>query len=932
MTNRRHTSRFANAMTTMALAAVMLQTMTGCSRRFWREQAEADTYRAISEKQTDERWQLPRIDLAADSRSRFHDPYDPDCAPLPPDDPAAHAFMHQVSGREGYKGWHDMGDTVSVENPNWLAPYTQLFTDNPVNSHNQVNIPRVNLRDSLELTYIHSREFQTQIENVYLSALDLTEQRFLLGARFHMTPAGAGGVLFNSALTKDGRQARSTGLGVTQLLPAGGQFSVDLLNTVTWNLGSGGVSATSLAWEVSQPLLRQAGRKIRLESLTQAERNLLYIVRNMARFRQTIFTDVSLDYLRLQLAVQNIFNQQNNIRQLEEQIEIGQVADSWNPGVVRERLSEFPVGAEIPESLRSKFKYDGESLVWNGLLSEEQKADLLAISSDPKYQSAVQQLIRWRENQVVSLSVSQLVTRLNTAQNQLESARRQLADQLDSFKIRLGLPPDIQMSVDDTFLRPFELIDNQILSLADELKDFAKEQGPSLIPAPPGVRTSERLPPEYSDLKSYIANLKALKDKIQIVGLDQVQSDFTPIRNILAETADDITGPTTGRQFRNKAERDRVIRDVARDLRLYRLNEGDFKSYATELELLNNLLKADSEDALVASLDKNSDQKISQDELPDGWSELPSVGEFGEDQSLTGEEFRGIIRDAAVQIREELLQITQSLEVVQAGLRVEAIALNSFVIPGQMETPSIEQVVQIALENRHDLMNARGAVMDSRRAVEIAANALKARLDVRVSGESGIDGKTNSDDTNVSIDFKTPIDQVVQRNDYNAALIDYQRARRIYMAAEDAVKQSVRSSWRQLRVSEQRLEIDRQTVRNAALQYDNVATGVGQNNSLSLLNALDAVLNAQNALVGDWVTYESNRLNIFRDMGIMEINAEGVWEDKFYLADGPSVTDTFPSAEVLTQELLPPQIQPTAPTQPVPPQIAPPALATQNNE
>ena len=134
MTNRRHTSRFANAMTTMALAAVMLQTMTGCSRRFWREQAEADTYRAISEKQTDERWQLPRIDLAADSRSRFHDPYDPDCAPLPPDDPAAHAFMHQVSGREGYKGWHDMGDTVSVENPNWLAPYTQLFTDNPVNA------------------------------------------------------------------------------------------------------------------------------------------------------------------------------------------------------------------------------------------------------------------------------------------------------------------------------------------------------------------------------------------------------------------------------------------------------------------------------------------------------------------------------------------------------------------------------------------------------------------------------------------------------------------------------------------------------------------------------------------------------------------------------------------------------------------------------
>jgi len=65
--------------------------------------------------------------------------------------------------------------------------------------------------------------------------------------------------------------------------------------------------------------------------------------------------------------------------------------------------------------------------------------------------------------------------------------------------------------------------------------------------------------------------------------------------------------------------------------------------------------------------------------------------------------------------------------------------------------------------------------------------------------------------------------------------------------------------------------------------------GGGQGNALSLINALDSVLQAQNGLVQDWVVYETNRLNIFRDMGIMEIDARGVWTDRFYLQMQTSV-------------------------------------------
>ena len=100
------------------------------------------------------------------------------------------------------------------------------------------------------------------------------------------------------------------------------------------------------------------------------------------------------------------------------------------------------------------------------------------------------------------------------------------------------------------------------------------------------------------------------------------------------------------------------------------------------------------------------------------------------------------------------------------------------------------------------------------------------------------------------------------------------------------MKQSIRQSWRQIQVQEYRIQVDRTAVRNAAVQYDSAslqAQGAQQGNALSLQNALGSVLRSQNQLASDWVTYETNRLNIFRDMGIMEIDPRGVWTDPFYL-------------------------------------------------
>lgn len=878
---------------TAILFAALIVLIPGCSRRFWRLQADKDTYDAISQKLNDPHWQLPRIGLTPDRRSRFYDPYDPDCAPLPPDDPAAHQIMHCVSGRKGYEKWHCFGDTLSVENPEWLQQYLGMRTPDPTKHHSEVNIPKVTLKDGVELTYIHSREYQTQLEEVYLRGLDLTLQQFNFGTRFIVggRQNSIGGGLFRSNRIFGGpdNQSLGFGTGVTQRLSSGTQLSLEILNSITWRNGDQNASPISAGWRITQPLLRQAGRKVVLEELTQTERNLLYEVRDVARFRQTLFSSVASDYLRLQQQAQLIRNQLDNIKRLEEQIKIGQADDQVIRSTVWGDLAEEPADFQVPEALQGKLSFKGNRLLWFGrTITEEEKELVLSLSDDNRYQAAAQEMIRFRNLQANSLGVQQLITQLNNAQNRLASLQNQLDSQLDAYKIRLGLPPDVRIDIDNSFLSRFELIDNDLLTLVDDLKAIQEQQGEQLLP-----EDENAVPLE--ELRRYVKNISALRDRVREKAIEDVRADFGPIREILSKTSDENLTNASGRSFRSVQERQRVIKAVAEDMERFQLNQRDFERWSRALDMLSSLVNDPQADKLTSVLDTDNDMAISKSELPDGWEDLPPSNTLMPTDKLDDASMLLQIRSGVMTLRERLLQVVQGQEVVQAGLRVETVELNSFSLDGRDDLPSIAETVKLGIQYRHDLMNTRAAVMDARREVEIRANALKARLDLDVSGNLVDTGGLN-DDLTVSLDFKTPIDQVTERNAYNRAQIAYQRAKRDYMAQEDQVKQQIRNGWRQLRVSAEQLEIDRQTVRNAALQYDNIATSPNQNDNLSLLRALDTLLGAQNALVNDWITYETTRLNIFRDMGIMNIDQGGLWQDPFYQSsEDPGAGDVGPA-------------------------------------
>ena len=296
--------------------------VSGCQRSFWRQNADDNTYAILEDKAADPRWAPPRLDLLPDSRSRFFDPYDPDCEPLPPDDPTAHAYMHWM-GRNmnsgvakvdqpwtggvlppwlypqrpirGWKSWHKFGDTVTVENPQWLEPFgltaEQIAEQQKSGAGAGPGIPDLQLADAIELSYIHSREFQLQLENLYSTALALTFQRFQFDVRY----LGFGGRPSASVVRSDTNNVESAlfspRAGISQVLPGGGQWIVEMANNTLWLFTGGNQSstATTLSYSLVQPLLFGAGRQVVLEALTQAERNALYAMRDFARFRQVFF-------------------------------------------------------------------------------------------------------------------------------------------------------------------------------------------------------------------------------------------------------------------------------------------------------------------------------------------------------------------------------------------------------------------------------------------------------------------------------------------------------------------------------------------------------------------------------------------------------------------------------------------------------------------
>ncbi|MGY8646612.1 MAG: TolC family protein [Verrucomicrobiales bacterium] len=168
----------------------------------------------------------------------------------------------------------------------------------------------LSLDQALGYAIKNSREYQSEKEKLYLTALNLT------GERHNFRPSFFGRTRAESNRLSDGERTgtTSTDLGINQALRTGGSLGISIANDLLrYFTGDPRRSAASvLNLNVTQPLLRGAGSKIAAERLTQANRNVVYAVRDFSHFQNTFSVEIVNDYFDLLQLKNVIFNEYNN--------------------------------------------------------------------------------------------------------------------------------------------------------------------------------------------------------------------------------------------------------------------------------------------------------------------------------------------------------------------------------------------------------------------------------------------------------------------------------------------------------------------------------------------------------------------------------------------------------------------------------------------
>ncbi len=765
----------------MVLSIVLV---VGCTRAQYRIRADRESYCLVESRQLDPLWDLPARTVEPQPSSRMLVTANLECAPKPLDDAAAQKYMDCPDGYDNTKYYSKIPTQGYTENPIWID-YLPRDADNQI----QLTQPL-----AIDLSLLNSRDYQTQFEQVYLSALSLSGNRF----EFDTQWAGGVGTGFTATGADLGDQRLlqvSDRLGFSRNLAGGGQFATNILNSLFWDFGSGNLQGGSaaLVTSFSQPLLRGAFRHVRLENLTQAERNLLYQVRDFARFRRTFYLDITSGYLGLLTQVQAIRNAQTNVENLSR------------------NLREYEV----------------------------------LVSLEMASQIQVDQVFQQYQNARLSL--------LSTEQG--------LAASLDQFKFQLGLPAWVPFEIDESLLRPFELINPAVEQLQREadtlylslVQYLSTEKAPREVLidgferyAALRQRTAELLPTLLEELALWMARLEST-DTQQLSQDDRLDLD----------------------QQRSLAKRIQT-RLLEQQLAMDNRQEFDTR-LLRQIEAYDKAVESASPVSDVAAQNANAPSSTPQERS----SGVPAASIPPE--ILAQEALQNAV---GKQLREEISEIY----VAQSQVRIFLVDIEPLEIQEQ-------KAITFAHRNRLDLMNSQAFVMDAFRKVEVAADALQSDLSVTGSVGLGSDpGKNNAfrfdssaNTYRVGAQFDGPLNRLNERNVFRAQQIAYQRASRGFIADKDAVANEVRAVLRQLKLRRLNFQIARQQLVTATRQVDLAQIDLRTNSSaeanltLFLLQALQDMVDAKNNLISNWVSYRIQKIRLFVALEMLYLDEQGEW-------------------------------------------------------
>lgn len=173
----------------------------------------------------------------------------------------------------------------------------------------------VRLEDALALAVSHSRAYQARKEQLYLSALALTLTRHNFRPLFSARGQGALGgqteravryeldqttgelrPVLSDALVERRTVSGSGAVQASWLIQDVGRLSASLTTSFLRFLAGGQRPSSQLTATFVRPLVRDAGYQQQMEALTQAERQMLYELRDFVQYRRDFSVQVASAY------------------------------------------------------------------------------------------------------------------------------------------------------------------------------------------------------------------------------------------------------------------------------------------------------------------------------------------------------------------------------------------------------------------------------------------------------------------------------------------------------------------------------------------------------------------------------------------------------------------------------------------------------------
>ena len=175
----------------------------------------------------------------------------------------------------------------------------------------------IGLKDAVQIAARGSRDYQGRKESLFTAALGLD----LENQKFRTTFTGMMNASVDSSESEGERETRygeANKVGASRTFADGTQLSsaiaVDLAGMLTGEkTSSWGLLADA---SISIPLMRGSGRLVNMESLTQAQRDLVYTVREFEQYKREFMVGIASAYLNVLLTKRMLVNEEENYKRV----------------------------------------------------------------------------------------------------------------------------------------------------------------------------------------------------------------------------------------------------------------------------------------------------------------------------------------------------------------------------------------------------------------------------------------------------------------------------------------------------------------------------------------------------------------------------------------------------------------------------------------